>query len=223
MAAARGEEKRRASRLTPRWFGAARAGPYARPMTTEPEARAAPNPILKLWIDVGPLVVFFVGNARWGIIPATGAFMVATVVSLVASFVLHRRLPVLPLAMAGFVMVFGGLTIILNDEIFIKLKPTIVNTLFGLILLGGVVLKRPLLRPLMGAIFKLTEEGWFKLTVRWAFFFFVLAILNEIVWRNVSTDMWVNFKVFGIMPLTILFSLSQMPLMNRYKPQEDTA
>ena len=125
--------------------------------------------------------------------------------------------------MAGFVMVFGGLTIILNDELFIKLKPTIVNTLFGVILLGGVALKRPLLRPLMGAVFQLTEEGWFKLSVRWAFFFFVLAILNEIVWRSVSTDMWVNFKVFGIMPLTILFSVSQVPLMTRYKPQEDSA
>ena len=192
-------------------------------MATEPAARAAPNPFLKLLIDVGPLVVFFVANARWDIITATGAFMAATVASLAASFALYRRLPTLPLVTAGFVMVFGGLTIILNDELFIKLKPTIVNTLFGVILLGGAAFKRPLLRPLLGAVFDLTEEGWVKLSVRWAFFFLLLAVLNEIVWRNVSTDMWVNFKVFGIMPLTIIFSIAQVPLMTRYKPQEDSA
>ncbi len=192
-------------------------------MSDEPGAAAAPNPFLKLLIDVGPLVVFFVANARWDIITATGAFMAATAVSLAASFALYRRLPMLPLVTAGFVMVFGGLTIILNDELFIKLKPTIVNSLFGVILLGGVALKRPLLRPLLGAVFQLTEEGWVKLSVRWAFFFLVLAILNEIVWRNVSTDMWVNFKVFGIMPLTIVFSIAQVPLMTRYKPQQDSA
>ena len=120
-----------------------------------------------------------------------------------------------------FVLVFGGLTVALNDELFIKLKPTIVNTLFGVILLGGLAMGRPLLRPLLGAVFALNETGWRKLSFRWALFFFALAIVNEIVWRNVTTDMWVNFKVFGIMPLTVLFSLAQMPLIARYRPDDE--
>ncbi len=190
-------------------------------MTTEPVERAAPNPVLKLALEVGPLAVFFIANSRWGIMTGTGAFMVATIVSLGASYTLLRRIPILPLATAVFVLFFGGLTIILNDETFIKIKPTVVNTLFGAIILGGLVFGRSLLKLIFGTVFELTEVGWRKLSVRWALFFFALAILNEIVWRNVSTDMWVNFKVFGIMPLTILFSLSQVPLLARYKPQEE--
>lgn len=190
-------------------------------MTTEPVERAAPNPALKLAIEAGPLVVFFIANSRWGIITGTGVFMVATIFSLAASWSLLRRIPVLPLATAVFVLFFGGLTIILNDDFFIKIKPTVVNTLFGAILLGGVALNRLLMKPLLGTVLELTDEGWRKLSIRWGLFFFVLAILNEIVWRNVSTDMWVNFKVFGIMPLTILFSFSQVPLLNRYRPPEE--
>ncbi len=191
-------------------------------MTTEPEERAPPNPFLKLAIEVGPLAAFFIANSRWGIITGTGVFMVATVVSLGLSLSLFRRLPILPLATAVFVLFFGGLTILLNDDFFIKIKPTVVNTLFGVLLLGGVALNRPVMKPLLGTVMALTDEGWRKLSIRWALFFFVLAILNEIVWRNVSTDMWVNFKVFGIMPLTIVFSLSQLPLLTRYRPQEET-
>ena len=191
-------------------------------MTTEPAERAAPNPVLKFALEVGPLAVFFIGNSRWGIMTGTSVFMVATVAALGASFILFRRIPILPLATAVFVLFFGGLTIILDNETFIKIKPTVVNTLFGVIILGGLASGRSLLKPLLGTVFELTDAGWRKLSVRWALFFFVLAILNEIVWRNVSTDMWVNFKVFGIMPLTIVFSLSQVPLLTRYKPQEET-
>ncbi len=191
-------------------------------MTTEPAERAPPNPILKLAIEVGPLVAFFIANSRGGIITGTGVFMVATILSLGLSLGLFRRIPVLPLATAVFVLFFGGLTILLDDDFFIKIKPTVVNTLFGVLLLGGVALNRLVIKPLLGTVLMLTDEGWRKLSVRWAFFFFVLAILNEIVWRSVSTDMWVNFKVFGIMPLTILFSFSQLPLLNRYRLQEET-
>ncbi len=190
-------------------------------MTTEPVERAPPNPLLKLAIEVGPLVAFFIANSRGGIITGTGVFMAATIVSLGLSLSLFRRIPILPLATAVFVLIFGGLTIILNDDFFIKIKPTVVNTLFGVLLLGGLALKRLVMKPLLGTVLALTDEGWRKLSVRWAFFFFVLAILNEIVWRNVSTDMWVNFKVFGIMPLTILFSFSQVPLLTRYRLQEE--
>ncbi len=190
-------------------------------MTTEPVERAPPNPLLKLAIEVGPLVAFFIANSRGGIITGTGVFMVATIISLGLSLGLFRRIPILPLATAVFVLFFGGLTIILNDDFFIKIKPTVVNTLFGVLLLGGVALNRLVMKPLLGTVLALTDEGWRKLSIRWALFFFLLAILNEIVWRNVSTDMWVNFKVFGIMPLTILFSFSQLPLLTRYRLQEE--
>jgi len=114
------------------------------------------------------------------------------------------------------VVVFGGLTLVLQDELFIKLKPTIVNTLFGLVLLGGLYFRKPLLQIVLDSMFELTEEGWRKLTLRWALFFFALAALNEIVWRTQTTDFWVSFKVFGIMPLTIAFALAQTPLLLRY-------
>ncbi len=190
-------------------------------MTAEPAERAEPKPFLKLAIEAGPLVAFFIANSRWGIITGTGIFMAATLISLGLSLSLFRRLPLLPLATAVFVLFFGGLTIILNDDFFIKIKPTVVNTLFGVLLLGGVALNRLVMKPLLGTVLALTDEGWRKLSIRWALFFFLLAILNEIVWRSVSTDMWVNFKVFGIMPLTILFSFSQLPLLTRYRLQEE--
>ena len=191
-------------------------------MTTERVERTAPNPLLKLAIEIGPLVAFFIANSRWGIITGTGVFMGAAVVSLGLSLSLFRQIPIMPLVTAAFVLFFGGLTILLNDEFFIKIKPTVVNTMFGVALLGGVALNRLLMKPLLGTVLELTDEGWRKLSIRWALFFFVLAILNEIVWRNFSTDMWVNFKVFGMMPLTILFSFSQMPLLTRYRPQEES-
>jgi intracellular septation protein len=178
--------------------------------------RAQLNPFLKLALELGPLVVFFVANARWGIFVATASFMVATIVALSASWVLTRRLAVMPIVTGVVVFVFGGLTLLLQDEVFIKMKPTIVNLLFGAVLLGGLALGRPLLGYVFDAVFKLDDEGWRKLTFRWGIFFFVLAVLNEIIWRSVSTDMWVNFKVFGIMPLTVVFTLTQMPLIQRH-------
>lgn len=181
-----------------------------------------PNPLVKLAIEVGPLVVFFIANSRGNIFIATGAFMVAIVVALIASWLIERRLPLLPLVTAAFVLVFGGLTLVLQDELFIKLKPTIVNSLFAAILFGGLFFGRPLLKPLLGAALDLRDEGWRKLTYRWAWFFVALAMANEMVWRTLSTDGWVNFKVFGIMPLTIAFSLAQLPLINRYRVAEPT-
>ncbi|MCW5731131.1 MAG: septation protein A [Alphaproteobacteria bacterium] len=174
------------------------------------------HPLLKLAIEAGPLIVFFLVNARAGIFHATAAFMAAIVVSLILAYNLERRMPVMPLVTAGFVLVFGTLTLVLQDELFIKLKPTIVNTLFAAILAGGMLFGRPLLKPLFGAVLPLDNTGWSRLTWRWVWFFLLLALLNEIVWRNFSTDAWVNFKVFGIMPLTIAFSLAQLPLLQRH-------
>jgi intracellular septation protein len=145
--------------------------------------------ILKLLVEVGPLGVFFVTNARAGIYWGTGVFMVATVASLVASRVLFGRIPVMPLVSGVCVMVFGGLTLWLQDEHFIKMKPTIVNALFAAALFAGLLAGQSLLRIVFGEVFRLTEEGWRKLTLRWACFFVCLAVLNEIVWRTVSTDL----------------------------------
>jgi len=177
------------------------------------------NPLLRLALEVGPLVVFFIANSRYDLFVATGLFMAATVVALTASYLLEKRIPVLPLVSGIFVIAFGALTLILNDELFIKLKPTIVNCLFAAILLGGLALGRPLLRPLLGQMLPMTDEGWKKLTLRWGLFFIVLAIINEVVWRNFSTDFWVSFKLFGIMPLTLVFSFAQMPLIRRYSTE----
>jgi intracellular septation protein len=178
--------------------------------------------MLKFALDLGPLAVFFIANARADIFVATGAFMVAIVVSLGISYSIERRLPLLPVVTAVMVLAFGSLTLILNDETFIKLKPTIANVLIAAALFVGLAIGRPFLKVVLGTVFELNDVGWRKLTWRWAWFFLFLALLNEIVWRNASTDVWVNFKVFGIMPLTILFSLSQLPLLQRHKIEPAT-
>jgi intracellular septation protein len=122
----------------------------------------------------------------------------------------------MPLVSAVVVMVFGGLTLYLQDETFIKLKPTIIYALFAVLLLGGLLMGRSLLALVLDSMFQLTEDGWKKLTARWALFFVAMAILNEVIWRSVSTDAWVAFKTFAILPITILFALAQTPLLMRH-------
>ena len=182
-----------------------------------------PNALLKLVLEIGPLVVFFVTNSKAGIFWATAAFMVAIAISIAFTWRIEGRVPTLPLVTGVFVLVFGGLTLILQDELFIKLKPTIVNTLFAVLLIGGLLFRRVFLKMLLHQVFPMTDDGWRLLTVRWAGFFILLAVLNEFVWRNYSTDAWVNFKVFGIMPLTILFSLLQLPTMQRFRADNPDA
>lgn len=179
------------------------------------------NPALKLALELGPLVVFFFLNYKAGIFVATGGFMIATIISLTASKFLLGKIAIMPLVTGVFVMVFGGLTLYLADDLFIKLKPTIVNCIFGAILLGGLAFKVPLLKPLLGDAFPLDDDGWVKMTFRWGLFFFFLAFLNEVIWRNFSTDFWVNFKVFGIMPLTMLFAGSQVYFLKDHMEFED--
>lgn len=194
------------------------------------------NPYLKFALELGPLLIFFFANARgeWlaerfptladlggPIFIATGLFMAATAIALAVSWALTRTLPIMPLVSGVVVFVFGGLTLWLQDATFIKMKPTIVNTLFGAVLLGGLLFGRSLLGYVFDSAFKLDAEGWRKLTLRWGLFFFVLAGLNEVVWRSFSTDFWVTFKVFGIMPLTFLFALAQVRLIQRHAVDGD--
>jgi intracellular septation protein len=181
------------------------------------------NPLLKIALDLGPLVLFFIANGRFGIFGATGVFMAATVVALVAGYVLTRHLPVMPLVTAIVVLIFGGLTLYLQDETFIKIKPTIIYVLFGAILLGGQLMGKPLLAMVFDQVFHLNPDGWRKLTIRWAVFFFALAVLNEIVWRTQTTDTWVAFKVFGFMPLTFIFAAAQYPLLQKYAVKESAS
>jgi intracellular septation protein len=181
------------------------------------------HPGIKLALDIGPLIVFFVGNARFGIFPATAAFMVAILIALGVSYALTRRLPLMALVSAVIVTVFGGLTLVLHDETFIKVKPTIIYTLFGATLLFGLMTRKPLLEMVFDSMFSLTEEGWRKLTLRWCLFFFAMAVINEIVWRNFSTDVWVSFKLFGALPLTFLFGALQYPLLMKYDASAEAA
>ncbi len=178
---------------------------------------------LKLAIELGPLLVFFAANAVYDIYVGTAAFMAATVLSLGIAWLRYRKVPIMPLVSGVIVMAFGALTLYLQDDTFIKLKPTIVYTMFAVLLAAGLVFKRHVLELLFGPVFNLTEEGWRKLTVRWALFFVAMALLNEVVWRNFSTDFWVNFKVFGFLPLTFLFAMAQVPLMQRYTLPEAKA
>ena len=193
------------------------------------------NPLLKLALELGPLLVFFFANARGArlaeqfpalaalggpIFVATGLFMLATAMALAASWLLTRTLPIMPLVSGIVVFVFGALTLWLQDDVFIKMKPTIVNTLFGVVLLGGLLFGRSLLGYVFNSAFRMDAEGWRKLTLRWGLFFLLLAVLNEVIWRSFSTDTWVAFKVWGIMPLTLLFTLSQMPLIMRHSVDE---
>lgn len=185
-------------------------------------APRAINPLLKLALEFGPLALFFVASARTNLFVATGVLMAGVVVALAVSFALTRRVATMPLVTAVAVLVFGALTFYFNNPMFIKLKPTIVNSLFGAALLGGLAFGKPLLPILLDTAFHLDRDGWHKLTLRWGLFFFVLAALNEVVWRTQSDTFWAGFKVFGTMPITILFALSQVPLIMRHELKPDT-
>jgi len=177
--------------------------------------------LVKLAVEIGPLAVFFIANGKAGIFSATMAFMVAISVALVVAWMFERRIPTLPLVTGIVVMVFGGLTLWLQDETFIKLKPTIVNACFALAIFTGLALKRNYVKTVMGAMMNMDDEGWRKLAWRWAFFFVAMALVNEAVWRNFSTDIWVNFKVFGFLPITFVFAMLQVPMMSKHAIEEE--
>lgn len=194
------------------------------------------SPGLKFALELGPLVVFFFANTygerlaqafpvldQFGgpLFIATAAFMLATIISLSLSWAWTRTIPAMPLVSGVVVMVFGALTLYLQDETFIKMKPTIVNGLFAATLFGGLLFGKLLLKLVFSMAFEIDDEGWHKLTVRWGLFFVFMALLNEIVWRNTSTDFWVAFKVWGNLPLSIAFTLFQIPLLQRHSLEAD--
>ncbi len=203
----------------------------------QPSETEKHNPMLKMVLELGPLLVFFFGNLRaeWlakqfpaltaiggPLFIATALFMAATVLSLIVSKIVFKHLPIMPFVSGIVVVIFGSLSIWLQDETFIKMKPTIVNSLFGVVLLGGLLFGRSLLGYVFNAAFQLDDEGWRKLTLRWGIFFLFLAVLNEAVWRNFSDAVWVNFKVWGTMPITIIFTLAQMPLIMKHSLENKT-
>jgi intracellular septation protein len=191
--------------------------------------------LIKMALELGPLVVFFIVNtkgedmlAAWPvlnqwfsspIIFATAVFMVAMAISLGLSWILQRKLAVMPLITGIMVLIFGGLTLAFQDSTFIKMKPTIVNTLFGVTLLGGLAFGQSLLRYVFGEVYRLAPKGWHILTLRWGVFFLFLAVLNEVVWRTQTSSVWVAFKVWATMPITIIFAAFQLPILRNYAPE----
>jgi intracellular septation protein len=168
-------------------------------------------------IDYGPLVVFFAVYLIWGLIPATGALMGATLIALVVSWLVRRTIPMMAVVTAVIVGVFGGLTLWFNDETFIKVKPTIVQALFAVILLGGLLFKKPMLKYVLGKVWPIDDAGFFKLSFRFGLFFAAMAVLNEVVWRTQDTDTWVLFKVWGLMGLTFVFAMSQIKVFENHR------
>lgn len=195
------------------------------------------NPGLKLALELGPLIVFFFVNSRGKqlsetfpalaqigdpIFIATAVFMLATAIALMISWFMARTVPLMLLVSSIIILAFGGLTIYLHDEIFIKLKPTIINAIFGSLILGGLLLGRLPLKHIFSVAFEIDDDGWRKLSLRWGIYFFVMALVNEIVWRNFSTDFWVAFKLWGNLPLGIIFTMAQFPLLKRHAlPEPD--
>ncbi len=187
-----------------------------------PVAEVNARPWVKPLCDFGPLVVFFAAFYLGDLMVATAAVMIATLLALALSYAMERRIALMPLITAVIIGVFGGLTLWLQDETFFKMKPTIVQSLFAIILLGGMAFGRPLLKPLMGPVWALDDTGWRKLTLRFGLFFVAMALLNELVWRSQSTEFWVNFKVFGIMGLTLVFTVSQVFLLQQHQLEPET-
>jgi intracellular septation protein len=205
-------------------------------MAAEPEKKddvdweALKPQALKLALELGPLAIFYIANARADIYAATAWFMAAMVASLILSWLLLHKLAVMPVVSGVVVLVFGGLTLYFHDASFIKLKPTIINALFAVVLLGGLAFKQSLLRYVFGDVYKLKPEGWTILTLRWGLFFLFLAVLNEVVWRGAdawiadptaATNLWVTFKVWATMPITVVFTMLQLPLLTKYAPDAE--
>jgi intracellular septation protein len=175
----------------------------------------------KQFLDFAPLVVFFIANWKAGIFWATGIFMAVSLVVLAYTYFSTGKIAKVPLVSAILVAVFGGLTLYLQDETFIKIKVTLVNGIFCALLLGGLAFGRTFIKDVMGEAIQLPDQAWRTLSLRWGVFFGVMALINEIVWRNFTTDQWVSFKVFGLMGLTLVFALANAPFMAKHMPEDN--
>jgi intracellular septation protein len=184
-------------------------------------AKPRQSPLLKLLFDLGPLIIFFAAFEKFGIYVATGAFMVAVIAALVIGYARERKISPMPLFTAVLVLIFGGLTLYLKNDMFIKMKPTVLYALFGLLLLGGLWFNRLFIKYVFAEAFDLSERGWRTLTLRWGIFFLLLAGVNEYIWRHYSTQTWVMFKVWAIIPLIFLFALAQTPLVLKHQIEEN--
>ena len=176
--------------------------------------------IIKLIVDIGPLAVFFIFYTRSDLQSAILPFMIATVIAVIFSYITEKKIPIMLTVGAVIILTFGGLTLYFDNDVFFKMKPTIINLLFAGILITGSIMNKPLLKFLFGGALKLQNEGWDILTKRWIGFFIALAVLNEIIWRTQSTDVWVNFKVFGILPLTFIFTLTQFSIIKKFQIED---
>jgi intracellular septation protein len=174
-------------------------------------------------LDLGPLLLFGATFGLFGIYVATGVFMAAACVALALGYMIERRLSPMPIATAILVLIAGGLTLYLKNDTFIKIKPTVLYASFGTVLIGGLAFNRLFIKYLFATTFQLDEDAWRSLTWRFGSFFFALAILNEIVWRNFSTATWVWLKVAGFLPLTLLFALAQVPFLLKHHVEEEQA
>lgn len=206
--------------------------------STDDTAPSAGTPWLRVAVDLGPLLTFFglyflispekaeaivkAGDVS-RLILATVGYMILSTLALGVAYWKQGRIAPMPLVTGVIVLVFGGLTVILQDDTFIKMKPTMINGLFATILFGGLATNRPFMKVLFGEVFQLTDAGWRTLTIRWGLFFIFLGILNEVVWRNFSEEFWVSFKVFGVLPLTMIFGALQMPLLSKHAPPENAS
>lgn len=179
------------------------------------------SPGAKFAIDIGPLLIFGATYYFYDIFAATLAIVIATLITVGIGYAIEKKIAHMPLITAAVVTIFGGMAIVFNDPSFFYIKPTIVNALFGAILLGGIVTKKNLLQMLFEDAFDLSDDGWRILTIRWILFFFAMALLNEIVWRNFEEATWVSFKVFGFVPLTLLFTFAQVPLIMKHSIDQD--
>jgi len=178
---------------------------------------------VKFVTDFGPLVVFFFFyyNSDKNLKIAIPPFIMATLISLFVVWLIEKKIPMVPLISGILITLFGGLTIYFDNAIFLYIKPTIINVLFGLTLLfGKFFTDEPILKKIMGKSLPLTSKGWDLLNKRWVYFFFGIAILNECIWRTQSEEFWVNFKVWGLLPITFIFTAFQVPLINKYKNNE---
>jgi len=180
-------------------------------------------PLVKTLIDLGPLILFFVADQLTDIFVATGVLIVAVAAAFIISWMMTRKIPILPSVTLGFVLIFGGLTLLLGDEEFIKIEVTLTNALCGAFLLGGLVMGKSLLKIAFGEMTDIDDEGWRKLSLRMGVFLIAIAAINEVVRQVVSTDAWVVFRVYGILLLTVVFFLSQTPLIKRHWIEDDAA